>query len=82
MSSIDNLLAPAILGTAYAFIVLCTVAMVLRFASRHGKGAHYKSDDWTMLGAYVLYLFTMGLELKGEGVHVGSLFFHADYFQV
>jgi hypothetical protein len=74
MSSIDNHLAPAILGTAYAFIVLCTLAVALRFTARHVKGAHYKSDDWTMLGAYALFILTMGFELEGEKVHVGSLF--------
>lgn len=65
MSSIDNHLAPAILGTAYAFTILCIFAVTLRFAARYVMGAQFKSDDWTMLAAYSLFMATMGMELRG-----------------
>jgi hypothetical protein len=65
MSSIDNHLAPAILGTACTFMVLCTASVTLRFVARHITGALYGSDDWTMLAAFVLYIITMGMELRG-----------------
>ncbi|KAF2264109.1 hypothetical protein CC78DRAFT_255531 [Lojkania enalia] len=65
MSSIDNHLAPAIIGTAYAFTILGTFAIALRFVARYVKGARFGLDDWTMLAAYSLFVITMGMELRG-----------------
>ena len=58
--------ADSITATAIFFLILTTIAVLLKFVVRSFTKLHFGPDDWTLVLALLSFYAGMGLELKGQ----------------